>query len=75
MTDSSTDPIDTLIKAVGPLELLRFCKDWDETERLSSLSQDSWKRHHRDKVEKLSPRRESVRVIHALMIRGPPRCR
>jgi hypothetical protein len=37
-------------------------------EKVSDLSQDSWKRHHRDKLVKLSPRRYGVRLRHALML-------
>jgi len=37
-------------------------------EKASSLSVDSWKRHHRDKLVKLSPRRYGVRLRDALML-------
>jgi len=40
-----------------------------EAEKISSLSVDSWKRHHSDKVVELSPRRLGVRLRDALMIR------
>ena len=38
-------------------------------EEVSSLSVDSWKRHHADKVVELSPRRLGVRLRDALMLR------
>jgi hypothetical protein len=37
-------------------------------EKLSGLSEDSWKRHHADKIIELSPRRLGVRLRHALML-------
>jgi hypothetical protein len=40
-----------------------------EAEKVSSLSPDSWKRHHADKVVALSPRRLGVRLRDALMLR------
>jgi hypothetical protein len=40
-----------------------------EAEKISSLSVDSWKRHHSDKVIELSPRRLGVRLRDALMLR------
>ena len=40
-----------------------------EAEKISSLSVDSWKRHHPDKVVELSPRRLGVRLRDALMLR------
>ncbi len=44
-----------------------------EAEKISSLSVDSWKRHHADKVVELSPRRLGVRLRDALMLReGQP---
>lgn len=42
-----------------------------EAEKLSTLSVDSWKRHHSDKLVELSPRRLGVRLRHALMLGGP----
>jgi hypothetical protein len=41
-------------------------------ERASSLSVDSWKRHHRDKLVRLSPRRYGVRLRDALMLSNLP---
>jgi hypothetical protein len=43
-----------------------------EAEKISSLSVDSWKRHHADKVVELSPRRLGVRLRDALMLRETP---
>jgi hypothetical protein len=43
-----------------------------EAARLSSLSDDVWRREHADKLIKLSPRRVGVRLADALMIRRSP---
>ena len=43
-----------------------------EAEKISSLSVDSWKRHHPDKLVELSPRRLGVRLRDALMLGKPP---
>ena len=43
-----------------------------EAKKISSLSIDSWKRHHGDKVVELSPRRLGVRLRDALMLRKTP---
>jgi hypothetical protein len=40
-----------------------------EAEKVSTLSADSWKRHHKDKLIELSPRRLGVRLRDALMLR------
>jgi len=40
-----------------------------EAKRISSLSPDSWKRNHRDKIVELSPRRFGVRLGDALMLK------
>jgi len=37
-----------------------------EAARLSSLSPDSWRRNHDDKIIDLRPRRQGVRKRHAL---------
>ena len=42
-----------------------------KVEKLSGLSSDSWKRHHPDKIIKLSPRRLGVRLRDALMLKPP----
>jgi hypothetical protein len=52
-----------------PLEIeLQRIVDLKEASRLSGLSIDSIKRHHRDKILKLSPRRCGMRVRDALML-------
>jgi hypothetical protein len=50
-----------------PVEMLRVAKP-EETERLSSISWDTWEREHSDKIVHLSKRRVGVRVGHALML-------
>jgi hypothetical protein len=40
-----------------------------EAEQVSSLSPDSWKRNHPEKIVDLSPRRKGVRLRDALMLR------
>ncbi len=50
-----------------PVELLRFVGP-DEAERLSTLSWDTIKRKHADKIVRLSERRVGMRVGHALML-------
>jgi hypothetical protein len=57
-----------LIRSIPPLELLRIAP-MDECERLSSLSEDTLKREHSDKVKKISKRRDGMRVLDALMLR------
>ena len=39
-----------------------------EAKQISSLSPDSWKRNHADKLVELSPRRFGVRLRDALML-------
>jgi hypothetical protein len=56
-----------LVTMMPPLELLRIAP-MTEAERLSSLSVDQIKREHPDKIIKLSPRRNGMRVAHALML-------
>ena len=43
-----------------------------EAEEVSSLSVDSLKRHHADKLIELSPRRLGMRLRDALMLRKSP---
>jgi hypothetical protein len=50
-----------------PIELLRIVEP-DEAEHLSTLSWDTIKRDHGDKVLHLSKRRVGMRVGHALML-------
>jgi hypothetical protein len=39
-----------------------------EAALISSVSPDSWKRNHKDKIVKLSSRRLGIRLRHALML-------
>jgi hypothetical protein len=64
----STDSVDRLLKAISATELLRICS-MEEAARLSGLSPDTLRRHHADKVRKLSPRRNGVRLVDALLLR------
>jgi hypothetical protein len=64
------DIVATLLRTIPPLELLRYA-EMPEVEHLSGLSEDTVRRHHSDKVRKLSPRRAGMRVIHALLLRNP----
>jgi hypothetical protein len=50
-----------------PVELLRFVGP-EEAERLSTLSWDTIRRKHSDKIVQLSERRVGMRVGHALML-------
>lgn len=43
-----------------------------EAEKVCSLSPDSIKRHYRDKLVELSPRRLGIRLRHALMLGKNP---
>jgi hypothetical protein len=67
MAAEPADPVAKLIEDLPPIELLRIVS-MPEAERLSGLSEDTLRRHHRDKIKKLSPRREGMRVVDALMI-------
>ena len=42
-----------------------------EAKKVSSLSPDSWKRNHPDKIVELSPGRLGIRLRHALMLAKP----
>jgi len=64
----SDDPVSRLLKSMSPLELLRIAP-MPECEHLSSLSAETLRRQHRDKVKDLSGRRQGMRVIDALMLR------
>jgi hypothetical protein len=59
----------TDVKLTPELELERIIS-LQEAEKISALSPDSWKRHHADKIIKLSPRRIGVRLKDALMLGG-----
>jgi hypothetical protein len=51
----------------SPIELNRIVP-MDEASKLSSLSEDTLRREHSDKIVHLSPRRDGMRVGHALML-------
>ena len=53
-----------------PIELLKIVEP-DEAERLCSLSWDSIRRNHPDKIVHLSKRRVGMRVGDALMLSKP----
>jgi hypothetical protein len=61
-------PTDTDFRLPPALELERIIT-LQEAEKISSLSADSWKRHHPDKIIEMSPRRLGVRLRDALMLR------
>jgi hypothetical protein len=67
MAAEPTDPVAKLIEELPPLELLRIAP-MPECERLSSADTDTLKRAYPDKIVKISPRREGMRVIDALLI-------
>jgi hypothetical protein len=52
-----------------PIEMLKIVEP-HEAERLCSLSWDSIRRNHPDKIIHLSKRRVGMRVGHALMLSG-----
>ncbi len=62
---------DLTFKLPPDLELDRIIT-LEEAEKVSSLSADSWKRNHPDKIVELSPRRLGIRLRHALMLRKTP---
>jgi len=63
------DPVARLLQLLTPIELLRMVP-MAEAERLSTLSEDTIRRRHPDKVHKLSKRRSAMRLVDALML-GP----
>ena len=58
-----TDPVYSL----NEVELERVLM-WPEVEERTSLSKDSVKRHHPEKIVKLSPRRQGVTMRNVLRI-------
>ena len=64
MKPKITDDVST-----WPVELLRIAEP-DEAEHLSTLSWDTIKRDHPEKIIQLSTRRVGMRVGHALMLGG-----
>jgi hypothetical protein len=65
-------PTDDDFKLSPQLELERIVS-LQEAEAISTLSPDSWERHHPDKIVQLSPRRKGVRLKHALMLAPSPK--
>ena len=65
-------PSDDGFKLSPEFELERIIS-LQTTEKVSGLSADSWKRHHADKIIKMSPRRLGVRLRDALMLSKRPR--
>jgi hypothetical protein len=66
-------PIAELLSQLPPAELFRELMRFasmTEAEKLSSLSEETLRREHGDKVEQLSPRRYGMRLYNALMLRG-----
>jgi hypothetical protein len=61
-------PADDDFKLPAKLELDRIISLQD-AKQISSLSPDSWKRNHPDKVVELSPRRYGIRLRDALMLK------
>jgi hypothetical protein len=60
-------PADDDFKLPAKLELDRIISLQD-AEKISSLSPDSWKRNHREKIVELSPRRYGIRLRDALKL-------
>lgn len=61
-----------LFNELSPAELLRELlriAPMSEAERLSSLSEETLKEKHAEKIERLSERRYGMRVYNALMLR------
>ena len=67
MSTYADDLVARLIQTIPPLELLRVV-EMPEAEHLSSLSEDTLRREHPEKIIKLSKRRDGMRVLHALML-------
>jgi hypothetical protein len=67
MSSPPDQAIARLLTLMPPLELLRIV-ELEEAGRLSGLSTDTLVRSHPDKIVKLSPRRNGMRVAHALML-------
>jgi hypothetical protein len=58
---------DFQLPPLSPLELNRLAR-LDECVRLSGVSEETLRRYHADKIIQISPRRDGMRVGHALMI-------
>lgn len=61
-------PDDNDLPLPSPIELNRIVP-MDEASQLSSLSEDTLRREHADKIVHLSPRRDGMRIGHALMLK------
>jgi hypothetical protein len=61
------DDLKNLLPKLSALELLRVAP-MDEASRLAGASEDTLRRHHSDKIVKVSPRRDGMRVVDALML-------
>jgi hypothetical protein len=66
-SEEKVEAVKRRIRGASHLELERFISIAEVAE-LTGLSQDSVRRHHRDKIRKLSPRRLGMRLGDALSI-------
>ena len=66
MTNDKPLPANLLEWPVSMLKIVSL----EEAEELSGMSRDTIERNHPDKIVKMSPRREGIRVGHALMLAG-----
>jgi hypothetical protein len=57
----------SLLASIDPVKLLQIIS-MPEAERISGLSHDTIKRRHPDKIIKLSPRRNGMRLVDALFL-------
>jgi hypothetical protein len=57
--------------ALSPLEALRIAS-LDEASRLSGLSERTLRRRFSEYIIQISPRRQGMRVAHALMLQAAP---
>lgn len=56
-----------LLASIDPIKLLQIIS-MPEAERISGLSHDTLKRRHPEKIIKLSPRRNGMRLVDALFL-------
>jgi hypothetical protein len=57
----------SILAGIDPVKLLQIIS-MPEAERISGLSHDTIKRRHPDKIIKLSPRRNGMRLVDALFL-------
>ena len=57
----------SLLASIDPVKLLQIIS-MPEAERISGLSHDTIKRRHANKIIKLSPRRNGMRLVDALFL-------